>query len=214
MRPSSPCSVRTRYMMKPATYRRLAWLLMPLWLWVAAPAAAEVIRIDITSREVFGAGVASKIGPYERLRGRVVYALDPTDDANRRIVDLGLAIRGERGRVQFYGDIEIIAPVNLAQAQPTVLYVVNNRGASDVGVGTVLPQSRLRDGVERVDRPGAGDPRPAPAGGAGGVRQGTTGFRLSGLCARSCRPTSRPTVWLCRISSPMNRSRPAWATRP
>ena len=108
--------------------RRLSCVLMPLWLVLATPAAAEVIRIEITSREPFGDAVASKIGPYERLRGRVVYALDPTDEANRRIVDLGLAITGDAGRVQFYGDIEIVAPVDRAQAQPTVLYVVNNRG--------------------------------------------------------------------------------------
>ena len=118
-------------MMKSATHRRRSCLLMPLMtlsLWIATPAAAEVIRIDITSREPFGDAVASKIGPYERLRGRVVYALDPDDDANRPIVDLGLAVTGDDGRVQFYGDIEIIAPVDRAQAQPTVLYVVNNRG--------------------------------------------------------------------------------------
>ena len=110
------------------THRRLWCVLMPLWLVLATPAAAEVIRIEITSREPFGDAVASKIGPYERLRGRVVYALDPTDEANSRIVDLGLAITGDDGRVQFYGDIEIIVPVDRAQAQPTVLYVVNNRG--------------------------------------------------------------------------------------
>ena len=107
---------------------RLSLLLMPLWLLLAMPAVAEVIRIEITSREPGGDAVASKIGPYERLRGRVVYALDPTNEANRRIVDLGLAVTGDDGRVQFYGDIEIIVPVDRAQAQPTVLYVVNNRG--------------------------------------------------------------------------------------
>ena len=111
-----------------ATDRRLTWVLVPLWLWLVAPAAAEVIRIDITSREPFGDTVASQVGPYERLRGRVVYSLDPTDDANRRIVDLDLALADDQGRVQFYGDIEIIAPIDRAQAQPTVLYVVNNRG--------------------------------------------------------------------------------------
>ena len=101
---------------------------MPLWVVLATPAAAEVIRVEITSREPFGEAVTSKIGPYERLRGRVVYALDPDHEANRRIVDLGLAVTDDAGRVQFYGDIEIIAPVDRAQALSTVLYVVNNRG--------------------------------------------------------------------------------------
>ena len=43
-----------------------------------------------------------------------------------RPTNLSLAITGDAGRVQFYGDFEIITPVD--RAQPTVLYVVNNRG--------------------------------------------------------------------------------------
>ena len=95
---------------------------------MTSAAAAEVVRLDITSRTSFGAEVESKVGAYERLRGRVVYSLDPDAAANRGIVDLDLAIPDERGRVLFYGDIEIIAPVDRALARPTVLYVVNNRG--------------------------------------------------------------------------------------
>ncbi len=95
---------------------------------MTSTAAAEVVRLDITSRVPFGEEVESKIGAYERLRGRVVYSLDPDAAANRGIVDLALAIPDDRGRVLFYGDIEIIAPVDRALARPTVLYVVNNRG--------------------------------------------------------------------------------------
>ena len=114
--------------MQRVIHRRVLWVLLPLWLVVVTPAAAEVVRIEITSREPFGDAVASKIGAYERLRGRVVYALDPTDEANRHIVDLGLAVTNGEGHVQFYGDIEIIVPVDRGKAQSTVLYVVNNRG--------------------------------------------------------------------------------------
>ena len=102
------------------------WLLAVVL--TATPVAAEVILIDITSRAPFGEDVDSKIGPYERIRGVVVYALDPSDEANAQIVDLELAATDGQGRVQFYGDIEIIAPLDRAQAQSTVLYVVNNRG--------------------------------------------------------------------------------------
>ncbi len=115
-------------MLPRAIHRRLSWVLIPLWLVVATPVSAEVVRLEITSRVPFGDTIGSKIGPYERLRGRVVYALDPTDDANRGIVDLGLAVVNGEGRVQFYADIEIIVPVDRAQAQSTVLYVANNRG--------------------------------------------------------------------------------------
>ncbi len=105
-----------------------SWCLVSVWLASALPAAAEVIRLDVASREPFGREVDSKIGPYERIRGRVVYALDPAHDANADIIDLDIAVTDGQGRVQFYGDIEIIAPVDLDRAQPTLLYVVNNRG--------------------------------------------------------------------------------------
>ena len=94
----------------------------------ASAATAEVIHLAITSREPFAADVPGKVGPYERLRGRVVHALDPALDANRRIVDLAAATPNEAGRVEFYADLEILAPVDRSLAQPTLLYVVNNRG--------------------------------------------------------------------------------------
>lgn len=107
---------------------RCGALALVLVLMVAAPATAEVIRVVITSREPFADNVPGKVGPYERIRGRVVYALDPTLDANAHIVDLDLALTNGDGCVEFYGDLEILAPRDLSQAQPTVLYDVNNRG--------------------------------------------------------------------------------------
>ncbi len=107
---------------------RHAVLPLLLVLMIAAPATAEVIRVVITSREPFADDVQGKVGPYERIRGRVVYALDPTLDANAHIVDLELAPTNGEGRVELYGDLEILAPRDLSLAQPTVLYDVNNRG--------------------------------------------------------------------------------------
>ena len=100
-------------------------LLAPL---LALPAAAEVIRLDITSRQTLDVDVPDGVGPYERLRGRVVYSLDPDFEANARIVDLAAAAPNEAGRVEFYADIEILAPVDRSRARPTLLYEVNNRG--------------------------------------------------------------------------------------
>ena len=94
----------------------------------AAQAAAEVVGIEIASREAFAGDVEGKIGPYERIRGRVIYALDPEHPANHRIVDLDMATADDENRVVFYADFEIIAPVDLSLAQPTVLYNINNRG--------------------------------------------------------------------------------------
>ena len=103
-------------------------VLLCLALLLAVPASSEVIQVIITAREPFGADVPGKVGPYERIRGRVVYALDPDHAANARIVDLKLAAPNEDDRVEFYADFEILAPVDRRQAQPTVLYDVNNRG--------------------------------------------------------------------------------------
>ena len=103
-------------------------LVPALLLPAAVPAGAEVIRFVVTSREPFGEEVAGKVGPYERIRGRVVYALDPTAEANARIVDLDRAVTNGEGRVEFYGDVEILAPRDLRLAEPTVLYDINNRG--------------------------------------------------------------------------------------
>ena len=107
---------------------RRVFVLALLAALAAAPAAAEVIRLDITSRQPLGVDVPGPVGPYERLRGRVVYALDPDLEANARIVDLAAAAPNEAGRVEFYADIEILAPVDRSQARPTLLYEVNNRG--------------------------------------------------------------------------------------
>ena len=108
--------------------RGIATLLFLCTLAVAAPVDAEVIQVRITSRQPFADDVPDKVGRYERIRGRVVYALDPEHEANRAVVDLELAAQNGEGRVEFYGDFEIIAPLDRSLAQPTVLYDVNNRG--------------------------------------------------------------------------------------
>ena len=154
-----------------AAGRRRSWLALAAWGVMASGAAAEVVRLDITSRASFGEEVESRVGAYERLRGRVVYALDPEDAANRGIVDLELAIPDERGRVLFYGDVEIIAPVDRALARPTVLYVVNNRGRRtwggepfflERGYVTVssgwIAQVPVTPGLLRLEAPVAFDP--------------------------------------------------------
>ena len=109
------------------SYMRMLGVVL-LALGTAMPARAEVIQIVITSREPFAEEVPDKVGRYERIRGRVVYALDPEHPANRAIVDLSLAAANGDGRVEFYADFEILAPRDLGQAQPTVLYDVSNRG--------------------------------------------------------------------------------------
>jgi hypothetical protein len=129
----------------------------------ASPAAAEVVRLEIASREAFAGGQAwGDVGPYERIRGRLVYAVDPGNPRNAPIVDLKLAPRDIRGRVGFAGDFVLLKPVDLAKGNHRLLYDVNNRG--NLGI-----LARLNRGE------GTNDPSTAAHGGNGFLmRQGYT----------------------------------------
>jgi len=92
-------------------------------------ARAEVTRIEIDRRLPYAGGREfDGVGAYERMLGRVYFEIDPEHPANGRIVDLELAPRNARGRVEFSADLEILAPVDLSRARGTLLYDVNNRG--------------------------------------------------------------------------------------
>ena len=84
----------------------------------AAPASAEVIHVRVTSRQPFADEVPDKAGRYERIRGRVVYALDPEHEANQGIVDLDLAAQNGEGRVEFYGDSRSSRPWTVRWRSP------------------------------------------------------------------------------------------------
>jgi hypothetical protein len=95
----------------------------------AQVAVARVARIEISRRLPYAEGRAfDGIGPYQRLLGKVYFALDPTAAANEQVVDLKLAHRNAQGLVEFSADLEMLAPVDLAKARGTLLYDVNNRG--------------------------------------------------------------------------------------
>ena len=91
-----------------------------LVLLFAAPAGAQVTRVEITSRE--------RIGSFERLRGFAHGEVDPRDAHNRIIQDLDLAPRNPRGRVEYVATFSLIKPVDPAKASGVLLYSVVNRG--------------------------------------------------------------------------------------
>jgi hypothetical protein len=100
-----------------------------LFALVAVDSTAEVERIEITAREVFADGMEfGETGPYEKIRGRLFYAVDPGDPANAAVVDLELAPRGADGKVRFQGDFVLLKPVDLSRGNGRLLYDVNNRG--------------------------------------------------------------------------------------
>ena len=104
--------------------------------------AGNQIRLEIERREPFaGGGSFGDTGPYERLFGKVHFAIDPDEQGLPNIVDLELAPRNSQGLVEFSGTLDIIKPVDLDRGNQRIFYEFSNRGnrgllGFNYGVGT------------------------------------------------------------------------------
>lgn len=88
-----------------------------------------VTHFDIAlERALAGGGAFGDVGPYEELKGRLRFAIDPEHPANARITDIGLAPRNRHGRVEFTADVSILLPVERARGNGRVILDVVNRG--------------------------------------------------------------------------------------
>src|SRR5256714_1047502 len=96
---------------------------------VAAPASAEVVRIDVQSRADVAGGIAfGGAGAYEKLSGRIYFAVDPSVPANRIVADIDKAPRNAAGKVEFSSDFFLLKPKRIERGNGAVLYEVSNRG--------------------------------------------------------------------------------------
>ena len=75
-----------------------------------------------------GASPAGEVGPYEELKGRLHFAIDPTHSANRRITDVELAPCNSAGHVEWSADVSILLPLDRAKCSGRVMLDVVNRG--------------------------------------------------------------------------------------
>src|SRR6516162_9246091 len=121
----------------------------------AVPASAEVVRIDVQSRgDVAGAQAFGAAGAYEKLAGRIYFAVDPALPANRIVTDIDKAPRNAAGKVEFSADFYLLKPKEIARGNGAVLYEVSNRGGKGMlgffnhAAGSVDPSSdaELGDG--------------------------------------------------------------------
>ena len=88
-----------------------------------------VSRLEISARQPYEGGQAfGDAGPYERIDGRLHFAVDPSDPANRLIVDLERAARQADGRVHFWADFCLLQPVDSQRGSGRLLFEVLNRG--------------------------------------------------------------------------------------
>lgn len=89
----------------------------------AAPfAAAAVTRVEITHREDL------PVAGFERIEGKVHFAVDPKLPANKGIVDLALAPKNAQGLVEFASDLLVFRPKDAAKSNGTALLDIVNRG--------------------------------------------------------------------------------------
>lgn len=94
-----------------------------------ARAEAAVERVEITARTPFAGGKAfGSVGAYEKISGRLHYAVDPDQIANGHVIDIQRVPRGPDGMVHFSGDFLMLRPINPTRGNRRLLYEVGNRG--------------------------------------------------------------------------------------
>ena len=95
----------------------------------ASPLSAEVVRIEVQSRsDLVGGQAFGAAGSFEKIAGRIFFAVDPSLPANRIVADLDKAPRDAVGKVEFSSDFFLIKPKDVARGNGAVLYEVSNRG--------------------------------------------------------------------------------------
>ena len=115
---------------------------------VARPLSAEVVRIEVQSRsDLAGGQPFGAAGPFEKISGKIFFAVDPTLPANRIVADIERAPRNAAGKVEFSSDFYLIKPKRIEQGNGAVLYEVSNRGGKGMlgffnhGTGSLDPAS-------------------------------------------------------------------------
>lgn len=99
-------------------------------LLLLSPAAnAEVIRFDVLqSGPAFEGRSFGNVGPYLKITGRAIIAVDPADPRNAGIADIDKAPRDERGFVEATADVVLLRPADPLRGNGTLLVEVPNRG--------------------------------------------------------------------------------------
>ena len=115
---------------------------------VAVPLRAEVVRIEVKSRlDVLQGKSFGASGAYEKLSGKIYFAVDPRNSANQIITDIEKAPQNASGKVEFSSDFYLIKPKELSRGNGSVLYEVSNRGNKgmlaffDFASGSTDPQN-------------------------------------------------------------------------
>jgi alpha/beta hydrolase family protein len=94
---------------------------------------ARVVRVELTSRvDLLNGTRFGDVGAYERVAGRVYFAVSVTNPHNLRIVDLDKAVNLKNGEVEFSADFIAIRPKDLHKGNGAMLLENPNRGHSRI----------------------------------------------------------------------------------
>src|SRR5216110_1900838 len=112
--------------------RHLVWA-VTLFVFLASSVEAHVTRVEIVSREdVQGGRAFGLAGAYEKIIGRVYFAVSPENVHNRQIVDLDKTPRNAQGEVEFSADLHLYKPKDMNKGNGAVLFEVSNRGGRGI----------------------------------------------------------------------------------
>ncbi|HWF64213.1 MAG TPA: alpha/beta hydrolase domain-containing protein [Rhizomicrobium sp.] len=99
----------------------------------ATAAQARVVSLEVQRREPILSGKQfGPAGAYEKLIGKVHFALDPKAAINQRIVDLNLAPKNAKGEVEFTADFFMLKPADPKKGNHRLFYEVGNRGGKSM----------------------------------------------------------------------------------
>jgi hypothetical protein len=109
------------------------FILMLVIAFASHVARAEVTGIEIASRaDVLDGKSFGDVGAYEKIIGKVRFAVDPASPANQRVVDIDKAPRDSAGRVRFSADLYVLVPKDPGRGNGAVLFDVLNRGRKNL----------------------------------------------------------------------------------
>src|SRR5262249_18840748 len=78
---------------------------------VAAPVSAEVVRIEVQTRgDLVDGQPFGNAGAYEKIVGKIYFAVDPSLPANKIVADIDKAPRNAAGKVEFSADFFLLKP--------------------------------------------------------------------------------------------------------
>ena len=109
--------------------RWLAGIVFCLSISFGALTEARVVAIEVSDRAIVLEGREfGDAGAYEKIVGTIRFSVDPSQTANRRIVDLAMAPRDESGGVTAVSDFMVLKPLRERKGGDIGLLEVSNRG--------------------------------------------------------------------------------------